>query len=214
MHGKTERLEEAEVKEQKQHDDMMKRIVAMYEKGNSSMLQMIIEAGSIAEMLQNMENVQAVHEYDRKALNEYVAVKEEIAQLMCQEITEGVNGIKAGVIGEIDGVKIVKVPSSRLPAGCAFLLTHPSAAVGPKQLEDYKTHDNPPGISGWLVEGRVVYDCFVLEEKVILPEPEKKPAKKASTKKAAAKKTTEKKAAEKKTATKKTTRKTKKETAE
>ncbi len=77
----TERLEEAEVNEQKQHDDMMKRIVAMYEKGNSSMLQMIMEAGSIAEMLQNMENVQAVHEYDRKALNEYIAVKEEIAQL-------------------------------------------------------------------------------------------------------------------------------------
>ena len=77
----TERLEEAEINEQKQHDDMMKRIVAMYEKGNSSMLQMIMEAGSIAEMLQNMENVQAVHEYDRKALNEYVAVKEEIAQL-------------------------------------------------------------------------------------------------------------------------------------
>lgn len=77
----TERLEEAEVNEQKQHDDMMKRIVAMYEKGNSSMLQMIMEAGSIAEMLQHMENVQAVHEYDRKALNEYIAVKEEIAQL-------------------------------------------------------------------------------------------------------------------------------------
>lgn len=77
----TERLEEAEVNEQKQHDDMMKRIVAMYETGNSSMLQMIMEAGSIAEMLQNMENVQAVHEYDRKALNEYIAVKEEIAQL-------------------------------------------------------------------------------------------------------------------------------------
>ena len=79
--GATERLEEAEVNEQKQHDDMMKRIVAMYETGNSNMLQMIIEAGSIAEMLQKMENVQAVHEYDRKALNEYIAVKEEIAQL-------------------------------------------------------------------------------------------------------------------------------------
>ena len=77
----SERLEEAEVNEKKQHDDMMKRIVAMYESGNSSMLQMIIEAGSIAEMLQNMENVQAVHEYDRKALKEYIAVKEEIAQL-------------------------------------------------------------------------------------------------------------------------------------
>ena len=70
-----------------------------------------------------------------------------------------------GVMGEVDGTKIVKVPSSRLPAGAAFLLTHPIAATAPKQLEDYKIHDNPPGISGWLVEGRVIYDCFVLNEK-------------------------------------------------
>ena len=70
-----------------------------------------------------------------------------------------------GVIGEVDGCRIVKVPSSRLPSGCAFLLTHPLAATAPKQLEEYKTHADPPGISGFLVEGRVVYDCFVLEEK-------------------------------------------------
>ena len=43
-----------------------------------------------------------------------------------------------GVIGEVDGVQIVKVPSSRLPAGCAFILTHAIAATAPKQLEDYK----------------------------------------------------------------------------
>ena len=70
-----------------------------------------------------------------------------------------------GVIGEVDGCKIVKVPSGRLPAGASFLLTHPIAATAPKQLEDYKIHDNPPGISGWLVEGRLIYDCFVLNEK-------------------------------------------------
>ncbi|MDD6159615.1 MAG: N4-gp56 family major capsid protein [Oscillospiraceae bacterium] len=70
-----------------------------------------------------------------------------------------------GVMGEVDGTKIVKVPASRLPAGCAFILTHPTAAVAPKQLSEYKIHDNPPGISGWLVEGRMLYDCFVLEEK-------------------------------------------------
>ena len=70
-----------------------------------------------------------------------------------------------GVVGECDGCKIVKVPSSRLPAGCAFIITHPSAATAPKQLEEYKTHDNPPGISGWLVEGRFIFDCFVLNEK-------------------------------------------------
>ena len=54
-----------------------------------------------------------------------------------------------GVLGECDGIKIVKVPSSRLPAGCAFIITHPSACTAPKQLTEYKTHDNPPGISGW-----------------------------------------------------------------
>ena len=70
-----------------------------------------------------------------------------------------------GVIGEVDGCKIVKVPASRLPAGAAFLITHKIAATAPKQLEDYKIHDNPPGISGWLVEGRMIYDCFVLNEK-------------------------------------------------
>ena len=70
-----------------------------------------------------------------------------------------------GVIGEVDGCKIVKVPSSRLPAGAAFLITHPIAATAPKQLDEYKIHDNPPGISGWLVEGRFIYDCFVLNEK-------------------------------------------------
>ena len=77
----TERLEEAEENEKTQHDNMMKRIVAMYESGSSSLLQVLMESGSIADMLQRMENVQAVHEYDRKALNEYVAVKEEIAEL-------------------------------------------------------------------------------------------------------------------------------------
>ena len=73
--------------------------------------------------------------------------------------------VQKGVTGEVDGCKIVRVPSSRLPNGCAFMITHPIAATAPKQLEEYKIHDNPPGISGWLVEGRVIYDCFVLNEK-------------------------------------------------
>jgi N4-gp56 family major capsid protein len=73
--------------------------------------------------------------------------------------------ITKGVFGEVDGCKMVKVPASRLPAGAAFLITHKIAATAPKQLEDYKIHDNPPGISGWLVEGRFIYDAFVLNEK-------------------------------------------------
>ena len=73
--------------------------------------------------------------------------------------------LEKGVIGEVDGCKIVKVPAGHLPSGAAFIITHAIAATAPKQLEEYKIHDNPPGISGWLVEGRFIYDCFVLNEK-------------------------------------------------
>lgn len=73
--------------------------------------------------------------------------------------------LSSGVIGEIDGVQIKRVPSSRLPAGCSCIISHPCATIGPKQLSDYKIHDNPPGISGWKVEGRLIYDCFVLNNK-------------------------------------------------
>jgi hypothetical protein len=71
-----------------------------------------------------------------------------------------------GQVGEVDGVKIVMVPSIYLPANTEFIVTNPIATVAPKKLEDYKTHDNPPGINGWLVEGRMIYDAFVLKNKV------------------------------------------------
>lgn len=70
-----------------------------------------------------------------------------------------------GVIANLDGMAVIKIPASRLPEDFGFLIVHPCATVAPTKLESYKTHDNPPGISGWLVEGRIVYDAFVLENK-------------------------------------------------
>lgn len=70
-----------------------------------------------------------------------------------------------GQVGEVDSVRLVKVPTSYFPANTAFILAHPAATVAADKLEDYKTHDNPPGINGWLVEGREIYDAFVLSQK-------------------------------------------------
>lgn len=70
-----------------------------------------------------------------------------------------------GVVGYIDGVQVVKVPSSRLPENVGFILTHPCACVAPIKLEDYITHDCPPGLNGYLVEGRLYYDAFVMDNK-------------------------------------------------
>ena len=73
--------------------------------------------------------------------------------------------LKTGQIGKADGIEIVTVAANRLPAGAAFLLVHKDACVAPRQLQEYKIHADPPGISGTLCEGRVLYDCFVLDEK-------------------------------------------------
>lgn len=70
-----------------------------------------------------------------------------------------------GVIGVLDGAAVVKVPAVRLPKDFGFMLAHPSATVNPLKLEDYNIHQNPPGINGSLVEGRVCYDSFVLDNK-------------------------------------------------
>lgn len=70
-----------------------------------------------------------------------------------------------GVIAMIDGAQVIKVPATRLPENFGFMLAHPVATVAPTKLEDYKIHLDPPGISGSLVEGRICYDAFVLDNK-------------------------------------------------
>jgi len=72
---------------------------------------------------------------------------------------------KKGVIAMLDGATVIKVPAKRMPEGFGFMLAHPVATVAPTKLEDYKIHQDPPGISGSLVEGRICYDAFVLDNK-------------------------------------------------
>ena len=80
-------------------------------------------------------------------------------------IDENMNRLQDGQVGEIDGVKLIKVPDSYLPTNCAFIITHPSVTVAGDKLAEYKVHDNPPGINGNLIEGRVYYDAFILDAK-------------------------------------------------
>lgn len=70
-----------------------------------------------------------------------------------------------GVIAMLDGANIIKVPANRLPAKFGFMIAHPCATVSPTKLAEYKIHEDAPGISGSLVEGRINYDSFVLDNK-------------------------------------------------
>lgn len=70
-----------------------------------------------------------------------------------------------GQVGEVDGVAIVKAPTSYFPENIDFFITNPIAAPSPVKLEEYKIHTDAPGISGSLVEARLYWDCFVLNHK-------------------------------------------------
>ncbi|MEG2733071.1 MAG: peptidoglycan DD-metalloendopeptidase family protein [Clostridium sp.] len=73
------KLEEAKVVETKQYDAMKMRIKYMYEKGESSYLDLLLQSRSMSELLNRSEYIGQISTYDRKMLDKYVAAKEEIA---------------------------------------------------------------------------------------------------------------------------------------
>ena len=77
----------------------------------------------------------------------------------------GTKAVANGQVGEIFGAPVVEVPEELLPKGVNFILVHKRAACAPEKIHDAKTHIDPPGISGSLVEGRFYYDLFVYAHK-------------------------------------------------
>lgn len=73
--------------------------------------------------------------------------------------------LQKGIIGDVDGCKIMRVPNNRMPAGASCMIVHPYALTAPTKLQDFIIHDNPPDWSGWKIEGLMCFDAFVLNEK-------------------------------------------------
>jgi len=100
--------------------------------------------------------------------NRYLYVTGEMYSLIRQSAeflgieSLGEKALAKGIVGDVFGAKIVKVPSSYLPEGVYFLLAHKDAVILPYKIRDAKVHQDPPGISGALLEGRNNYDAFVI----------------------------------------------------
>lgn len=80
------------------------------------------------------------------------------AQLNKQAIAQGYKGT-------IDGIQIVTVPSSYMPAKTGFILKWKGATVDPIKLKTLRVQRTPLGIDGDVVEGHIYYDAFVLDAK-------------------------------------------------
>lgn len=71
----------AQEKEKQQYEDMKLRIKYMYEEGDSSFVEALLNAEDFSDLLNKAQYMQSVHTYDRQMLQEYVETKQKIADL-------------------------------------------------------------------------------------------------------------------------------------
>lgn len=80
-------LEAAEEQSRQQYEDMKCRIQFMYENGNKTAWQMLLEATSFSDFLNRTEYVTEINNYDREKLTEFQELREQIAEQ--KEVLEG-----------------------------------------------------------------------------------------------------------------------------
>jgi len=95
-------LEEAIMTANNQYEAMKTRIRFMYETGNTTYMEMLLNANGFSDMLNAAEYIEQLTAYDRKKLEEYKDVRNSIQELQEQEICEKeeLDGLRAEVESE------------------------------------------------------------------------------------------------------------------
>ena len=76
-----ENYQEAKEREEQQYSDMLVRIRYMYEYGGNDCMGAILQGDGLSDILNRMDYLEKVYEYDRTKLDEFEATKEEVQQL-------------------------------------------------------------------------------------------------------------------------------------
>lgn len=82
------KYEEAKKREEEQYEAMKVRMRLMYENGNTSVLAMVLESGTIADLVNRVEGIEALYEYDQNKLKEFIATKNEVQALWDQLVLD------------------------------------------------------------------------------------------------------------------------------
>ena len=80
----TEEYEAAKALEEERYADMVVRLRKMYEKGETDGLDLLLSGNGFSDMLNRMDNVESVYEYDRIKVEEYETAKNDALNLWNQ----------------------------------------------------------------------------------------------------------------------------------
>ena len=80
-----------------------------------------------------------------------------------QDVAKGI--VVNGELGKIAGLHVRIVPDVYMPEGVVYMIVTKGCAVSPKKIETMRILENHPDIDGHVVQGRMLYDCFVLAKK-------------------------------------------------
>ncbi|MDE7270049.1 MAG: C40 family peptidase [Acetatifactor sp.] len=76
--------EKAKEQEEQQYADMVVRLRKMYENGETSGLELLLSGTGLADMLNRMDYVESIYEYDRNMLEQYETTKNQVLELWNQ----------------------------------------------------------------------------------------------------------------------------------
>lgn len=95
---------------------------------------------------------------------EYNEIKGEIVTTMQAESYNS-KLIGKGFVGELDGVPVVKVPTSYFPAKTHAIMLHRDALLGAKQITNTRIKTDSELVDGSILLGRFIFGSFVLNGK-------------------------------------------------
>ena len=98
-------------------------------------------------------------------VTESLAVKCKLASELANNESFTTKAIVNGQIARLNGVPIVAVPDSWMPAGVEFFIKYKRASADPTKLKMLRALNQVQGIYGTVLEGLTRYDSFVLAQK-------------------------------------------------
>ena len=73
--------------------------------------------------------------------------------------------VRKGFVGELDGVPVIKVPTSYFPAGVKAIELHRDALLGVRQITETRIKTDSEFVSGSILLGRFIFGSFILKGK-------------------------------------------------